>query len=62
MQEAAHAQLGQQLPAVSAVALRRADGADAAGAEGQPARVSAGGAGRVPTAQEDGLSGGGGPL
>lgn len=62
VQEAPHAQPGQQLPAVSAVALRRADGADAAGAEGQPPGVSAGGARRVSTAQEDGPGGGGGPL
>lgn len=62
VQEAAHAQLGQQLPAVAAIALRRTDSADAAGAEGQPAGVSPGGAGRVPPAQEDGPGGGGGPL
>lgn len=62
MQEAAHFELGEQLPAVSAIAVWRADRVDTARAERKPAGVSARGAGRVPTAKEDRSRGGGGPF
>lgn len=62
MQEAPHFELGQQLPAVSAIAVWRADRAYTARAEREPSGVSARGAGRVPTAKEDRSRGGGGPL
>lgn len=62
MQEAPHFELRKQLPAVSAVPVRGADGADAAGAERKPPGMSAGGAGRVQTAEEDGPGRGGGPV
>lgn len=62
MQEASHAELGKQLPAVSAVAVRRADRVDAARAEGKPSGVSASGAQRVPTAKENWSGCGGGPF
>lgn len=62
MQEAPHFELRKQLPAVSAIPVRGADGTDAAGAERKPPGMSAGGAGRVQTAEEDGPGRGGGPV
>lgn len=62
MQETAHFEPGQQLPAVPAVALRRAERTDATRAERQPSGVSARGAGRVPAAEENWSGCGGGPL
>lgn len=62
MQEASHFELGEQLPAVSAVAVWRADWADTARAERKPSGGSSRGAGRVPTAKEDRPCGGGGPF
>lgn len=60
MQEASYFKPGEQLSADAAVALRRADGADAAGAEGEHTPgVSARGAGRVPAAEEEQPGGGG---
>lgn len=62
MQEASYFELGEQLPAVSAIAVWRADRADTARAERKPFGVSARGARRVPTAKENGSRRGGGPL
>lgn len=62
MQEASHFELGEQLPAVAAVAVWRADRANTARAERKPSGVSARGAGRVPTAKENRSRGGGRPL
>lgn len=62
MQEAAHSEPGEQLPADAAVALRGAHGADPAGAAREPAGVSPGGARRVPAAEAEQPGGGGGPV
>lgn len=62
MQEASHFELGEQLPAVPAITVWRADRADTAGAERKPSGVSARGAGRVPTAEENRSRGRGGPF
>lgn len=60
MQEATHFELGKQLPAVSAIAVWRADRADTARAQRKPSGVSASGVRRVPTAKEDRPRRGGG--
>lgn len=62
MQEASHFELGEQLPAVFAIAVWGADRADTARAERKPSGVSARGAGRVPTAKENRSRGGRRPL
>lgn len=62
MQEAPHAEPGEQLPADAAVTLRGAHGADPAGAEREPSGVPPGGARRVPVVEEERPGGGGGPV
>lgn len=62
MQEASHFELGQQLSAVSAITVWRADWADTARAQRKPSGVSARRTGRVPTAKENRSRGGRGPL
>jgi len=62
VQEAAHSESGEQLPADAAVALRGTHRADPAGAERQPPGVSPGGARRVPAVEEEQSGGGGGPV
>lgn len=62
MQEAPYSEPWKQLPADAAITLWRTHRVDPAGAEGQPPRVPACGAGRVPTVEEEQPGGGGRPV
>lgn len=62
MQETAHSEPREQLPADFAISFWRTNWADPAGAEGEPSGVPPRGTGRVSAAKEEWPGGGGGPV